>query len=119
MQAQLVQLVGRYVVVSKIRKTAELVNTRENTTYGATVVLSKMFRSFKSFRSGRVWRCFSKESRRCWFPVGLRVGEIGESSIAEEDMFGSLAVLSCKMLIIKFLLLDFAHLDDEYIEGYC
>lgn len=52
--------------------------TRE--THGAALVSRRMFLSFKSCRSGRCWRCFSRESRRS----GRRVGERELRSMSAE-----------------------------------
>lgn len=42
--------------------------------YGAALVSRRMFLFFRSCGSGRVWRCFSRESRRSR-------GEMGAASI--------------------------------------
>jgi len=49
--------------------------------YGAAFVSRSMWRSFSSFGSGRVCRCFSREFWRMWKPG--RLGEIGVSSMAD------------------------------------
>ena len=50
---------------------------RMEDTYGAVFVSRRICLFFRSWTSGRCWRCFSKLSRRS----KLRVGEMGVSSM--------------------------------------
>lgn len=62
--------------------------------YGAAVVLSRMLRFFKSCGSGRVCRCFSRESRR-W------TGEMGVSSTGTGFSFSAILKITwTKSLIV-------------------
>ena len=63
-------------------------------THGAAFVSSKIFRSFKSFGSGRVWRCFSKESRRS-------MGEIGEMSTEGLDIVSAIIEYSVQLISLR------------------
>jgi hypothetical protein len=58
-------------------------------TYGAVFVSNRICLFFKSWTSGRCWRCFSKLSRRS----KLRVGEMGVSSMV--------VVASVMMVVLK------------------
>ena len=58
-------------------------------TYGAVFVSNRMCLFFRSWTSGRCWRCFSKLSRRS----KLRVGEMGVSSMV--------VVASVMMVVLK------------------
>ena len=58
-------------------------------TYGAVFVSRRICLFFRSWTSGRCWRCFSKLSRRS----KLRVGEMGVSSMV--------VVASVMMIAVK------------------